>query len=192
VDWDTPVSRTPIVAPGSPARKRTLLRGRRAGGPQKLLGPPMACVNPVVRGPCEDAKVVGMWRPRSRQSEAAWGSCVVGGVTGVFRTIASRATFRKPCPSHPLKGLVEKAPPSPHSTSPLPPPFQRSCAPKSSQLPILPLPLAPTQCHGTAQGRRSSEVFRRCAAAGSPPARLPHQEQPRAPDCSRDGREQEQ
>jgi hypothetical protein len=45
VDWDTPVSRTPTVAPGSPVRERTLLRGRRAGGPQKLLGPPTARVN---------------------------------------------------------------------------------------------------------------------------------------------------
>jgi hypothetical protein len=27
-----------------------------------------------------------MWRPCSRQNEAAWRSCVVGGVTGVFRT----------------------------------------------------------------------------------------------------------
>jgi hypothetical protein len=34
VDWDTPVSRTPTVAPGSPARERALLRERRAGGPR--------------------------------------------------------------------------------------------------------------------------------------------------------------
>jgi hypothetical protein len=33
VDRDTPVSKTPIVAPGSLARERTLLRGRRAEGP---------------------------------------------------------------------------------------------------------------------------------------------------------------
>jgi hypothetical protein len=34
VDRDTPVSRTPTVAPGSPAHKRALLRERRAGGPR--------------------------------------------------------------------------------------------------------------------------------------------------------------
>jgi hypothetical protein len=45
VDRDTPVSRTPIVAPGSLARECALLRERRARGPQKLLGPPTACIN---------------------------------------------------------------------------------------------------------------------------------------------------
>jgi hypothetical protein len=45
VDRDTPVSRTPIVAPVSLARKCALLRERRVRGPQKLLGPPTACVN---------------------------------------------------------------------------------------------------------------------------------------------------
>jgi hypothetical protein len=45
VDWDTPVSRTPTVAPGSLACRRALLRERRARGPQKLLGPPTAHVN---------------------------------------------------------------------------------------------------------------------------------------------------
>jgi hypothetical protein len=45
VDRDTPVSRTPTVAPGSLARERALLRERRARGPQKLLGPPTARVN---------------------------------------------------------------------------------------------------------------------------------------------------
>jgi hypothetical protein len=34
VDQDTPVSRTPTVAPGSPAHERTLLRERRAGAPR--------------------------------------------------------------------------------------------------------------------------------------------------------------
>jgi hypothetical protein len=35
VDRDTPVSRTPTVAPGSPAHhERALLRERRAGGPR--------------------------------------------------------------------------------------------------------------------------------------------------------------
>jgi hypothetical protein len=45
VDRDTPVSRTPTVAPESLARKRTLLRERRVRGPQKLLGPPTTRVN---------------------------------------------------------------------------------------------------------------------------------------------------
>jgi hypothetical protein len=45
VDRDTPVSRTPTVAPGSLARKRALLRERRVRGPQKLLGPPTARAN---------------------------------------------------------------------------------------------------------------------------------------------------
>jgi hypothetical protein len=45
VDRDTPVSRTPTVGPGSLARECALLRERRARGPQKLLGPPMARVN---------------------------------------------------------------------------------------------------------------------------------------------------
>jgi hypothetical protein len=45
VDWDTPVSRTPTVAPRSLARECALLRERRARGPQKLLGPPTARVN---------------------------------------------------------------------------------------------------------------------------------------------------
>jgi hypothetical protein len=48
VDRDTPVSRTPTVAPGSLAREHTLLRGQRARGPQKLLGPPTARVNRAV------------------------------------------------------------------------------------------------------------------------------------------------
>jgi hypothetical protein len=191
VNRNTPVSRTPTVAPGSPARERTLLRGRRAGGPQKLLGPPTARVNYAVRGPCEDAEVVGTWRPCSRRNEAAWGSCVVGGVTGVFQTVASRATFRKPRPGHLLKGLAGKAPSLSHSTLPPPLPFRRSCAPKASSLPILSPPLAPAQSHGTTQGCRSGEVFPRCTAAGGAPARLPHQEQPRSPDRPRDGREQE-
>jgi hypothetical protein len=65
MDQDTPVSRTPTVASGSLARERTHLRERRAGGPQKLLGPPTARVNHVVRGLCEDAEVVGTWRNRS-------------------------------------------------------------------------------------------------------------------------------
>jgi hypothetical protein len=45
VDQDTPVSRTPTVAPGSLARKHALLRERRARGPHKLLGPPTARIN---------------------------------------------------------------------------------------------------------------------------------------------------
>jgi hypothetical protein len=45
VDRDTPVSRTPTVAPGSLARERALLGERRARGPQKLLGPPTARIN---------------------------------------------------------------------------------------------------------------------------------------------------
>jgi hypothetical protein len=45
VDRDTPVSRTPTVAPGILARKRALSRERRARVPQKLLGPPTARVN---------------------------------------------------------------------------------------------------------------------------------------------------
>jgi hypothetical protein len=45
VDRDTPVSRTSIVAPGSLARERALLRERRDRAPQKLLGPPTARVN---------------------------------------------------------------------------------------------------------------------------------------------------
>jgi hypothetical protein len=45
VDQDTPVSKTPIVAPRSRARKRALSRERRVRGPQKLLGPPTAHVN---------------------------------------------------------------------------------------------------------------------------------------------------
>jgi hypothetical protein len=45
VDRDTPVSRTPTVAPGSLARERALLREQRVRGPQKLLGPPTARVN---------------------------------------------------------------------------------------------------------------------------------------------------
>jgi hypothetical protein len=45
VDRDTPISRTPTVALGSLARKRALLREQRVRGPQKLLGPPTACVN---------------------------------------------------------------------------------------------------------------------------------------------------
>jgi hypothetical protein len=45
VDQDTPVSRTPTVAPESLARECALLRVQRARGPQKLLGPPTACVN---------------------------------------------------------------------------------------------------------------------------------------------------
>jgi hypothetical protein len=45
VDQDTPVSRTPTVAPGSLARKRALSREQRVKGPQKLLGPPTAHVN---------------------------------------------------------------------------------------------------------------------------------------------------
>jgi hypothetical protein len=65
VDRDTPVSRTPTVAPGSLARERTLLRGRRAGGPQKLLGPPMARVNRAVKVPCEDTEAADVWRDRS-------------------------------------------------------------------------------------------------------------------------------
>jgi hypothetical protein len=65
VDRDTLVSRTPTVAPGSPARERSLLRGRRAGGPQKLLGPPTARVNRAVRGPCEDAEAADAWHDRS-------------------------------------------------------------------------------------------------------------------------------
>jgi hypothetical protein len=39
VDRDTPVSRTPIVAPRSLARKRALSRERRVRGPQKAAGP---------------------------------------------------------------------------------------------------------------------------------------------------------
>jgi hypothetical protein len=65
VDQDTPVSSTPTVAPGSPARERTHLRGRRAGGPQKLLGPPMACVNHAVGGPCEEAEAEDAWHDHS-------------------------------------------------------------------------------------------------------------------------------
>jgi hypothetical protein len=65
VDRDTPVSSTPTVAPGSLARERTHLRGRRARGPQKLLGPPMARVNRAVRGPCEEAEAADAWRDRS-------------------------------------------------------------------------------------------------------------------------------
>jgi hypothetical protein len=45
VDRDTPVSRTPTVAPGNLAHERALLRERRARGPQKPLGPPTACIN---------------------------------------------------------------------------------------------------------------------------------------------------
>jgi hypothetical protein len=45
VDRDTPVSRTPTVAPGSLAHKRALSRERRVKGPQKLLVPPMARIN---------------------------------------------------------------------------------------------------------------------------------------------------
>jgi hypothetical protein len=65
VDRDTSVSRTPTVAPGSSAHERTLLRGRRVGGPQKLLGPPTGRVNRAVRGPCEDAEAADAWRDRS-------------------------------------------------------------------------------------------------------------------------------
>jgi hypothetical protein len=94
VDWDTPVSRTPIVSPGSLARERTLLRGQRAGGPQKLLGPPTARVNRAVRGPCEDAEVVGTWRPCGWRSEATGRSCVVGGVMGIFEPSHQGRHFR--------------------------------------------------------------------------------------------------
>jgi hypothetical protein len=64
-----PVSRTPTVAPGSLARERALLRERRARGPQKLLGPPTACVNRAVRGPCEDAEAADAWHPYSWRDE---------------------------------------------------------------------------------------------------------------------------
>jgi hypothetical protein len=39
VDRDTPVSRTPTVAPGSPARERTLLMGRKGREPPEAAGP---------------------------------------------------------------------------------------------------------------------------------------------------------
>jgi hypothetical protein len=65
VDRDTPLSRTPTVAPTSPAHERTLLRERRARGPQKLLGPPTACVN----ARSEDHVI--MQRPRTRGTTAA-------------------------------------------------------------------------------------------------------------------------
>jgi hypothetical protein len=65
VEQDTLVSRTPTVAPGSLARKRALSRERRARGPQKLLGPPTACVNAW----SEDH--VKMQRPRMRGVTAA-------------------------------------------------------------------------------------------------------------------------
>jgi hypothetical protein len=65
VDRDTPVSRTPTVAPGSLARERTLLRERRARGPQKLLGPPTARVN------TRSEDHVKMQRPRMRGTTAA-------------------------------------------------------------------------------------------------------------------------
>jgi hypothetical protein len=45
MDRDTPVYKTPTVAPRSLAREHALLRERRVRGPQKLLGPPTARVN---------------------------------------------------------------------------------------------------------------------------------------------------
>jgi hypothetical protein len=65
VNRDTPVSRTPTVAPGSLARRRALWRERRARGPQKLLGPPMARVN------ARSEDHMKIQRPRTRGAAAA-------------------------------------------------------------------------------------------------------------------------
>jgi hypothetical protein len=65
VDQDTPISRTPIVAPRSLARERALLRERRARVPEKLLGPPTARVN------ARSEDHVKMQRPRTRGTTAA-------------------------------------------------------------------------------------------------------------------------
>jgi hypothetical protein len=70
VAWDTPVSRTPTVALGSLAHERTLLRERRARGPQKLLGPPMAHVN--VRSE-DHVKMQRLWmRGATAAGEMKW------------------------------------------------------------------------------------------------------------------------
>jgi hypothetical protein len=65
VDRDTPVSRTPTVAPGSLARERALSGERRVRGPQKLQGPPMARIN------ARSEDHVKMQRPRTRGATAA-------------------------------------------------------------------------------------------------------------------------
>jgi hypothetical protein len=57
VDRDTPVSRTPTIAPGSLARKRALSRKRRVRAPRSCWSLQRHASTRAVRGPCEDAKL---------------------------------------------------------------------------------------------------------------------------------------
>jgi hypothetical protein len=111
VDWDTPVFRTPIVAPGSLAHERALLRERRARGPQKQLGPPTARVNRAVRGPCEDARAADAWRPCNWRDKTAGDAAVPEvSIVMIARRFAAERCANAPVPALGFDATTPAAP----------------------------------------------------------------------------------